>query len=110
MKKVLIISLLLLLSNLSIAEPNYESWNKILKTYICDGGVNYNAVKNNRSILSSADAEFKSLTEDQFNNLSEDGQLAWLINLYNFYTIKLIVENLPLKKGYVIYQSPGTKK
>lgn len=99
MKRILILLLLLSISQLSFAETNYESWDKILKTYVCDGGVNYNAIKKNHSLLSSADIEFKSLSEEQFHNLSKDGQLAWLINLYNFYTIKLIVENLPLKKG-----------
>lgn len=94
----------------SFASPKYDSWKSILEDYVCKEGVNYNGIKSSSNILNSTDLEFKSLTEAEFKNLSKDSQLAWLINLYNFYTIKLIVENLPLKTGIRDIKKPWDQK
>lgn len=110
MKNIIILIILITTTSFALEKPVYNSWEKILKTYVCENGVDYNGIKNNPIVLEVTDKEFKSLTENDFNKLTQDQQLAWLINLYNFYTIKLIVNNLPLKVGIRDITKPWDKK
>ena len=55
-------------------DQTYETYDKVLKTYVADGRVNYRGL---------------SWTESQ--------RLAFLINLYNAATLKLIVDHYPVK-------------
>lgn len=108
MKKVLV--LISLLSINAFSNPTYNSWSKILNSYVCKDGVDYISLKEDVDLLQNCDAEFKSMTKNKFDMLSVDAQLAWLINLYNFYTLQLIVDNLPLKTGIRDISKPWDKK
>lgn len=110
MKNISILISLIIFISFASEKPNYNSWNKIVKTYVCSNGVDYYGIKNNIEIIRSTEKEFISISKDNFNQLSQNQQLAWLINLYNFYTIKLIVDNLPLKVGIRDISKPWDKK
>jgi len=53
---------------------------------------------------------FEIVSSKDFNGFSQNEQIAFLINEYNFYTIDLIVSNLPLKSGIRDIASPWDKK
>lgn len=108
MKKSLLLICIIIFT--AYSKPNYSSWSYILNKYVCNEGVDYKNLKNDTSIITSSDQEFKSLSENEFKELTKNEQLAWLINLYNFYTIKLIIENLPLKVGIRDINKPWDQK
>jgi len=77
---------------------DYNSWDKILNTYVNDQGqVDYDGLKKNRKAL---DAFIKKNVEKtNISSFSDDEQKAFWINSYNALTLRLIVDNYPLKFG-----------
>ncbi len=94
MKKII---LLLLLSASSYAQNfDYKSYDKFLSTYVSEkGNVNYNKIKTNKSELDAIIKQFeKTQPNDQW---SRDEKIAYFINSYNIYTLKIVTDNYPLK-------------
>jgi len=92
------ILIFLIMSLVFSFDPSYQHYDSLLQETVCKGGVQYKrlldkprfeAIKNN----------FEHLSRKEFDGFSEKGKLAFLINVYNFYTIELIVDNYPLKNG-----------
>lgn len=74
----------------------HESWTKLLSKYVSDeGNVNYAGIKKEEDKL---DAYLKVLSENHpTESWKKDDQLAFWINAYNAFTVKLIVKNYPVK-------------
>ena len=86
----------------------HADWNTLLKKYVTDAGnVDYKNFKND---ISSLDAYLKQLAEnDPANNWSKKERLAYYINLYNAATVKLILDNYPIKRIKDINKPWGKK-
>lgn len=80
----------------SAVNVDHSSWDKLLKKYVNNEGlVDYKGFKNEESKL---DDYLKMLSElAPSKDWSVQELLAYYINLYNAGTVKLIVENHPLK-------------
>ncbi|HET8803621.1 MAG TPA: DUF547 domain-containing protein, partial [Aequorivita sp.] len=80
----------------SAVNVDHSQWDKLLKKYVSsDGLVDYKGFKKNQAKL---DGYLKMLSEKEpTNNWSVQELLSYYINLYNAATVKLIVENYPLK-------------
>ena len=79
------------------AQPlDYSLWTEILQKYVSDNGaVNYKYLKNNKSAFESY---LKLLSASVPNeDCSVDIKKAYWINVYNAFTVQLIIENYPLK-------------
>lgn len=74
----------------------HKLWNQVLEKYVNnDGNVNYKALKNNHENL---DAYLDRINENPPQpSWSENQKKAYLINAYNAFTLKLILENYPLE-------------
>lgn len=72
------------------------AFDAILKEYVdAAGNVDYKGLKSNQQKL---DSYLKALAENPVqSSWSKDAQLAYWINAYNAYTLKLIIDNYPLK-------------
>lgn len=79
--------------------PLYGDYGVLLSAYVCRGGVAYDMLAKVPGILEKAKAELTSVNRADIAALSAGGQIAYYINLYNVYTIDLIVRHLPLKTG-----------
>lgn len=99
---------LLLCPLMKAQKVNHSLWTDFLQTHVSiDGRVNYVAIKLNPSEL---DKYLKLISEtypDETWNKNE--VLAFWINAYNAFTIKLIVDNYPLKSIKDL-QKPWNKK
>lgn len=75
---------------------DHSSWDELLKKYVDNEGlVDYQGFKKDRAKL---DAYLNMLSKQQpSNDWSVQELLAYYINLYNAGTVKLIVENYPVK-------------
>ncbi len=80
----------------SAVNLDHSEWDKLLKKYVGkDGLVDYKGFKNDEAKL---DDYLKMLSEkNPTDDWSVQELLAYYINLYNAATVKLIVENYPLK-------------
>ncbi|MFZ1750648.1 MAG: DUF547 domain-containing protein [Saprospiraceae bacterium] len=90
--------LLLFIISISSAhtQPDYKAWDVFLKKYVtASGEVNYTAIKAKRGDLDAIVKSFENTKVE--TSWSKDDQLAFWINAYNVFTVKLIVDNFPLK-------------
>lgn len=80
----------------SVVNVDHTAWDKILKMYVdANGDVNYKGLKDNREELKKY---LKYLSAMQPNDdWSVQELLAFYINVYNAYTVDLIIENYPVK-------------
>ena len=76
--------------------PDHNKLNRILKAYVsASGNVNYKGLKNNQGQLDEYLSELKSNFIK--NDWSRNAKMAYWINAYNAFTLKLIIDNYPVK-------------
>ena len=78
------------------ANMNHHPWTALLKQYVDEGGlVDYEGFQKDEEAL---DHYLDSLSyHPPGSNWSEEEQLAYWINAYNAFTVKLILDHYPLK-------------
>jgi len=95
MKKLLIFLLLISFSTYS-QKNNHQKWNELLqKNVSVNGNVDYKSFKSQEATL---DVYLNELSKQiPQKNWSKNATLAYWINVYNAYTVKLILSNYPTK-------------
>lgn len=80
----------------STSRPDHSIWEGVLQKYVSeDGAVNYKKLaKNNRELNTYLDELSKHPPMDSW---SRDEKLAYWINAYNAFTVKLIIDHYPIK-------------
>lgn len=83
-------------TTIAAAGPDYAGLDSLLQKYVSDAGkVNYKGLKGDKAAL---DAFCKYLGEHPVqDDWSREEQMAYWINAYNAFTLKLIVDNYPTK-------------
>lgn len=93
--------------NLVAQTIDHTQWDRLLKAHVTiHGNVDYNAFKTNEVEL---DDYLELLSNSNPEQLDNNGKLAFWINAYNAFTVKLIVNNYPVKSIKDI-KSPWDKK
>lgn len=88
------IALLLLTAPTTFAAP-LDDYDKLLKKHVDDAGyVDYDALRKDADKL---DAYIDHLAKIDLNTLNRDEKLATLINAYNAFTLRLILDHYPLQ-------------
>jgi len=100
-KILLIISAIFLFNNSNTFagsfDHDYKDYDLLLKSNVKDGLANYKSIKEKPESLNSYLDTLEKVDEPSFNTWSEKQKLTYLINLYNAATIKLVVDNYPVK-------------
>lgn len=82
-------------------DHNHSYFNEVLKESVLiidhQALVDYAQIKKKPDNLIRYTETLSSMTNFEFNKFSKDQKLAFLINAYNAFTIKLIVDNYPVK-------------
>ena len=74
---------------------SHDTWNVLLGKYVSNGKVNYSAFKQEEAQLDTyLDMLKKTPIQDSW---SRNKKLAYWINAYNAFTVKLILDNYPVK-------------
>ena len=96
------------ISILNAQDIDHSLWTKILQEHVSDNGnVNYKSIKTNKIEL---DHYLHQLSENSpKDSWSKNELLAYWINAYNAFTIKLIIDNYPTNSIKDI-KSPWDKK
>ncbi|WP_282775157.1 DUF547 domain-containing protein [Phaeodactylibacter xiamenensis] len=91
--------LLAIMTTLSAPEastPDHSLWEAVLQQYVSeDGAVNYKKLAKNNKDLNAYLEELAN--HPPMDSWSRDEKLAYWINVYNAFTVKLIVDNYPVK-------------
>lgn len=93
--------LFLLIFSLPVFAFDHEhtDFSKLLNSGVIEKGsqtaVDYDYFKRNVNALTQYLTKLESVSQQDFKNWNENQQLAFLINAYNAFTIKLIVDNYP---------------
>lgn len=80
-----------------VFDHSYKSYGAVLSENVTNGSVNYRNIKNNISKLDRFLSETSDVNKSAYRGWTEDEKLAFLINLYNAQTLKLITDNYPIK-------------
>ncbi len=83
------------------ADMSHSQWNQLLQDHVRMGPrgqqsqVDYAAMKRNEAVLDEYLARLAAVSTSNFAAWSDDSQLAFLINAYNAWTVKLILSRYP---------------
>ena len=75
--------------------PNHDIWNALLKDFVHDGQVDYKLLHQNEEQLNVYLARLQAHPPSA--GWSSEEQLAYWINAYNAFTIKMIIDHYPVK-------------
>lgn len=76
---------------------DHSKWDLLLSKHVTnEGQVNYKGIKNELISLDNYLSQLSSATIDR-KTWSKEEQMAFWINAYNAFTVKLILDNYPLK-------------
>ncbi len=82
-------------------DHSHSGWNEIVKRSVTwtnsASTVNYKDLKSNSKALDQYLKELSDIKSSDFELWTRDEQLAFLINAYNAWTVKLILGNYPVK-------------
>lgn len=82
-------------------DHTHSAWNSVLKNFVVVKGassqVRYKALKESPQILLQYLSQLESVNKTQFTSWSDSQKMAFWINAYNAYTLKLIIDHYPVK-------------
>ena len=79
-------------------DNEHKNWTAVLQNWVSDGLVNYSTLKEEGQVqLDSYLKELSGTCASDYVKLSREQRLAFWINAYNAFTIKLIIDNYPIK-------------
>lgn len=103
MKLIAMLSILIFTQNLFSFDHSHALWSKVLKEYQTNKGlIQYKKLKKDSS--TRAEHEFNRYLKDlsavtfkEYEAYNKEQKMSFLINAYNAFTFKLIVDNYPVK-------------
>ncbi len=86
--------------NVLAFDHSHQKFSDLLKDYTSRNGyqvsVNYKELKKNSEKLKAYLSELEALSKNDFEGFSKNQKLAFWINAYNAYTLKLIIDHYPI--------------
>lgn len=89
-------------------DHNHAVFDRVLKQHVREGTVSYAALKADPAPLAAYLDQLAGVSRSDFDVWAEPQRLAFLINLYNATTLKLIVDHYPVKSIRSIGWVPGS--
>lgn len=78
-------------------DQSHAGFNAVLKQYVRDARVDYAALQAHPRDLNRYLDQVAAVTKTEFEDWTEPEQIAFLINAYNAYTLRLIIDHYPVK-------------
>jgi hypothetical protein len=82
-------------------DQSHEKWSRFLQKHVVmhqhTSAVKYKSIKSAPGDLQEYLNSLESVTKKEFGRFAENEKLAFLINAYNAFTIKLIIDHYPIK-------------
>ena len=88
----------------AMADPfdhTHAAWNKLLQQYVVEQGpaskVRYAELKQNAAQMDRYLSTLSQVQQNEFNSWGRAQRLAFLVNAYNAFTLKLVLDHYPLE-------------
>lgn len=98
-------------------DHSHSTWTEVLAQNVVKSGpesrVKYGKLKSNATTLTRYLQSLEKVSKAEFDGFTESQKLAFLINAYNAFTIKLVIDNYPItsiKDAGSLFKSPWKKK
>ncbi len=88
-------------------DHNHSNFDILLKKYVKNGMVDYKGIKTEEEKLNLYLNDLSLVSLKEYSSFSKEEKLSFLINAYNAFTIKLILDNYPLTSIRKIGFLPG---
>ncbi len=89
-------------------DHDHAVWTQFLKKWVKDDSLNYDgAKKSGAMLLKRYLADLEAVCKKDIKRWKKKQRLAFWINVYNAYTVKLILDNYPIKSIRKIGVFPG---
>lgn len=99
--KSLVLGILFILNCASAFDHTHKDFSVVLGKYVSFADkqslVQYAKLKKESKKLEAYLKSLSSVSKDEYKKFSKDEQLAFLINAYNAFTLKLIINHYPIK-------------
>jgi hypothetical protein len=83
-------------------DHTHSDFDSLLKRYVHDSRVDYQGIIKSSDKLDAYLGQLGSISETSYENWTVEQKLAFWINAYNAFTIKAIVDNYPIKRGFTL--------
>ena len=84
-------------ATIELAQAEIDAWQQILVAYVTeDGGFRYEALMDNAEHMALLDAHLATMAAADLSAMERDAKLAFLMNAYNAYTVRSVVELWPV--------------
>lgn len=88
-------------------DQSWAQWDALLRGHVKAGTVDYAALHEAPAALDGVLAQMSAVCASDFQKWTKDQQVAFWVNAYNAYTLKLILEHYPLASIKDIGLLPG---
>lgn len=88
-------------------DPQHAAWTSLLQRYVHAGEVDYTGLKKDEGALDAYLRQLASVKRDEFDAFGRGAQLAFRINAYNAYAVRLILDHHPVGSIREIGLLPG---
>jgi hypothetical protein len=78
-------------------DASHNLWTTVLQMYVKEGVVDYAWLKAGDGPINSYLANLRVIPADEFDALPRAERLAYWINAYNAFTVRLVLDNYPVK-------------
>lgn len=82
-------------------DHSHKTFDQVLRSHVVSAGsstaVRYKQLKADPKALEGYLSSLSQVTREQYETFSRDEQLSFLINTYNAFTLKLIIDHYPVK-------------
>jgi hypothetical protein len=78
-------------------DQSHSQFDRVLGKYVANKKVDYAGLKNDQGDLNAYLKSLSEVSRSEFKGWSEKQELAFLINVYNAATLKLVVDHYPVK-------------
>lgn len=92
-------------------DHTHSRFNTILEKYVHGSRVDYAGLKSSREELEEYTDILGSVSEDEYKTWTDKQKLAFWINCYNAFTLKVVVENYPIERSLTfvsIFYAPAS--
>ena len=88
-------------------DQQHASWTALLQRHVHAGKVDYAGLKQNEREMNSWLRQLVSVQREEFDRFSREERLAFLIDAYNSYAIRMILDHYPVQSIRKIGLLPG---
>ena len=80
-------------------DHSHSQFTRVLTEFVKDGTVNYRNLQQKPDSFNEYIKQLESIKESEFDQWNQEEKLTYWVNAYNAFTINIILENYPIKKG-----------